>query len=522
SSTQSFIPLNSGSSTYLAATLDEKRKTQKRQNYNFFIKGHYDVLENLTLEASYAYAPSFSNYFVVNTKNSAFDMLTGGHQVGLKASWDNKIGFFLAQSNFNYMDNSRVNSAINMLGWRASVDKNWTNNLENGTVGEGGYGNVNTKQINFNLKATQDFKPLHFGVAQSKFSTGAEIGYVNAYYERMEDMLFGGTRTDRISPLKANEVCRGDDIACSNGKVYYSSGDWANNNGQYTHALSFYKAGNIALDNVNASAFVENDMKLDFNSYFIRLGEINLRLGARVDYDTYMAKTTLSPRFSLNYILPYSSQKFSTQLTFGANRYYGRNLFTYKLMEARSAFEYTVSRANHNTTFEEIINNPQYSSSNDCYNKTNCYHQNKNDTNFKKLRVPYTDELMGGITQKIYAFILSAKYIYRAGKDEIRKMCQTPDGSFSSYNCTSNVAGLTSDLRFVYTNLGQSSSDVVSLSITNNGGLDFGGIKNSILFAFDWTNVRRNYNDYDTSIDANALNNEMIWWGGEVIRYDMR
>ncbi|MGX2973303.1 TonB-dependent receptor, partial [Helicobacter sp. T3_23-1059] len=325
--TQSFIPLNSGSSTYLAATLDEKRKTQKRQNYNFFIKGHYDVSETLRLEASYAYAPSFSNYFIRNTKNSSFDMLTGGHQAGLKASWDNNLGFFLAQSNFHYMDNSRVNSASNSIGWRASVDKNWTNNLESGTVSEGGYGNVDTKQINFNLKATQDFKPLHFGVAQSKFNAGAEIGYVNAYYERMEDMLFGGTRTDRISPLKANEVCRDDDIACSNGKVYYSIGDWANNNGQYTHALSFYKAGNITLDNVNASAFVENDMKLDFNSYFIRLGEINLRLGARVDYDTYMAKTTLSPRFSLNYILPYSSQKFSTQLTFGANRYYGRNLF---------------------------------------------------------------------------------------------------------------------------------------------------------------------------------------------------
>ncbi|MGX2973332.1 TonB-dependent receptor, partial [Helicobacter sp. T3_23-1059] len=200
---------------------------------------------------------------------------------------------------------------------------------------------------------------------------------------------------------------------------------------------------------------------------------------------------------------------------------------TYKLMEARSAFEYTVSRENHNITFEEIINNPQYSSGDDCYDKQNCYHQNKNDTNFKKLRVPYTDELMGGITQKLYAFIINAKYIYRAGKDEIRRMCQTPDGSLSAMSCTSDLYmpeyGINArDSRFVYTNLGQSSSDVVSLSITNNGGLDFGGIKNSILFAFDWTNVRRNYNDYDTSIDANALNNEMIWWGGEVIRYDMR
>ncbi|MGX3046163.1 TonB-dependent receptor, partial [Helicobacter sp. T3_23-1056] len=514
-------------SSYLADTLDEKRKTQKRQNYNFFIKGHYDVSENLRLEASYAYAPSFSNYFIRNTKNSSFDMLTGGHQAGVKALWDNKLGHLSAQTNVNYMDSSRINSAVNMLGWRASPEKNWTNNLESGTVSEGGYGNVDTKQINLNVKINQDFEPLSVGFWGNRISVGGDFGYVNAYYERMEDMLFGGTAW--LAPLKNGQTCLSSDISCSTSPVYFQGGNnnlWQDNTGQYAYRLSFYKAGKIRLDSLSFGFYAEDDMRFDL----YKAGEINTRIGLRLDGDNYMGKVTLSPRFSLNYILPHSKLRwgrhFATQLTFGASRYYGRNLFTFRLMEERSSLEYSLARSDASKSWEEIMAN-EANKKTSCYNRADCFNQNKNDTNFKKLRVPYTDELMGGITQKIYAFILSAKYIYRAGKDEIRRMCQAPDGSLSTMSCTSDLYmpefGINArDSRFVYTNLGQSSSDVVSLSITNNGGLDFGGIKNSILFAFDWTNVRRNYNDYDTSIDANALNNEMIWWGGEVIRYDMR
>ena len=521
--TQSFIPLNSGSATYLNATLDDKRKTQKRQNYNYFLKAHYDITENFTLEASYAYAPSFSNYFIRNTKNSSFDMLTGGHQGGLKALWDNKIGHLSAQANVNYMDSSRINSAANMLGWRASVEKNWTNNLENGTVSEGGYGNVDTKQINLNVKINQNFKPLSVRFWENRISVGGDFGYVNAYYERMEDMLFGGTAW--LAPLKSGESCVSGDISCSTSPVYYQGGTganaWINNAGQYAYRLSYYKAGKIRLDSISFGFYAEDDMRFDLH----KAGEINTRLGLRLDGDDYMGKVTLSPRFSLNYVLPHSKWKygnnFATQLTFGASRYYGRNLFAFRLMEERSSLEYSLARANASKSWEEIMANEANKKAN-CYTQSDCFSQNKNDTNFNQLRVPYSDELMGGIMQKIYMFVISAKYIYRAGRDEIRRMCANPDGTLSTYSCTSNVAGLTSDLRFVYTNLGQSTTDVISLSIQNNGGLDFNGIRNNVLFAFDWTNVRRNYNDYNTSMDANQLNNEMIWWGGEVMRYDMR
>ena len=503
STIQSFIPLNSYATTYLNATLDDKRKTQKRQSYNLFLKGHYDALDNLTLEAQYAYMPQYNNYFIVNTKDSGFDFLTGGHQGGLKVSWGNAVGFFVAQINANYMDSSRVNSAPNMMGWRASAEKNWTNNLTSGTVSEGSYGNVNTKQLNSTLKITQDFDTLTIGNWSNSFDIGAEYSYVNAYYERMEDMWFFGNAFMR--PLSAGQTCLAGDIACSNSPVYFqgSSGgqNWANNVGQYAYRTSFYKAGKINLDNHAFSAFIEDDMKFELGES----GDMNARIGLRLDYDTLMSKATLAPRFSLNYIFPWSKwdigKDFATQLTFGANRYYGRNLFAYKLMDSRSALQYTLQRNSYISWDNATIT------------------QNKNDTNFKKIRVPYADEFMGGITQKIYSFVISAKYIYRAGRDEIRRMCQAPDGSISAMNCASNVAGLTSNLRYVYTNEGRSASDIVSLSISNEGGLDFGEVKNHILFAFDFTNVRRNYDDYSVAMSADELNNEMIWYGGQVVRY---
>lgn len=92
------------------------------------------------LEASYTYMPQYNNYFIVNTKDSNFDMLSGGHQAGIKTFIDNNLGYLKIQSNFNFLENSRTNSKDNMYIWRYSTDKNWN---PNGNNAEGGYGNVN-------------------------------------------------------------------------------------------------------------------------------------------------------------------------------------------------------------------------------------------------------------------------------------------------------------------------------------------------------------------------------------------
>ena len=496
---QSFIPLNAYTSSQNGTTTDSSMKTQKRQSYNFFIKGYYDIGENIQIESSYAYAPQYNEYFIVNTRDSDFYLQSGGHQLGLKTTYQNELGVLNAQSSFNYMENSRSGSEQHMRGWRYSSDKNWN---PNGNQSEGSYGNVETSQTKLDLRVTQQFEPLSLSFWENVFNVGMDLGYTYALYERAEDTLFSGSAFTK--PLKNGDTCS-ETFWCSNGIVDTSKlptgqqNIWKDNNGQYMYRATLYRAGNINLSNVNTAMFVEDSMKFDFKSY----GDLLVRFGIRLDYDTYMNKAPIAPRLSLAYIAPWNHElkDFATTINFGANRYYGRNLFTYALMDGRSSLEYTLERNNHTQSWNDA-------------KKT----QNKNDTNFSQIKVPYADEIMAGISQQIYMFNLSAKYIHRFGRDEIRRACKDPQGNISTLSCSSN-ADITKDLRYVYTNDGRSETDVVSISLQNNKEIDTFGIKHYYLFAFDWTGVYRNYADYTDILTNGELANQWISYDGVLMRY---
>lgn len=494
--TQSFIPLNSYAQSQINAILDKRQKTQKRQSYNLFLKGNYDVSDYVRLEASYAYMPQYNNYFIVNTKDSNFDMLSGGHQAGVKTFIDHKFGYLKIQGNFNFLDNSRTKSQNNMYIWRYSTDKNWN---PNGNNAEGGYGNVNSRQINMDLKMIQDFKALKYEDFENLISIGLELGYANAYYKRLNDTMIGFGNTQ---PLKNNVICS-DTQWCSNGIVDINKipvnqqTQWKDNNGQWISRATLYKAGKIQLHNFTFGSFIEDNINLDLYDF----GEIQSRIGLRLDYDTYMSKATLAPRFSINYNAPWGDDNFDTQFTFGANRYYGRNLFAFRLMEERSALQWTLNRTQENQNWENATAT-----------------QNKSDTNFKQLNVPYSDELVGGISQNLQSINLAIKYIYRNGRDEVRRMCQAPDGSISAYNCASNTS-ITKDLKYVYTNNGISQSNIVSITLQNKNPLELYEIKNNILFAFDWTNTNRNYANYNSDFELGEFQNDLISYNGKIIRY---
>lgn len=252
------------------------------------------------LEASYTYMPQYNNYFIVNTKDSNFDMLSGGHQAGVKIFIDNNLGYLKIQSNFNFLDNSRTKSQNNMYIWRYSTDKNWN---PNGNNAEGGYGNVNSRQISLDSKIVQDFKALKYKDLENYISIGLEFGYTNAYYERLNDTMIGFGNTQ---PLKNNTICS-DTQWCSNGIVDINKipvnqqKQWKNNNGQWISRATLYKAGKIELHNFTIGSFIEDN--INFNLY--DFGEIQSRISLRLDYDTYMSKATLAPRFSINYNAPW-------------------------------------------------------------------------------------------------------------------------------------------------------------------------------------------------------------------------
>ncbi|WP_343353763.1 hypothetical protein V3I05_01340 [Helicobacter mastomyrinus] len=279
--------------------------------------------------------------------------------------------------------------------------------------------------------------------------------------------------------------------------------------GQWVRGSRFYGKGSVALNNILGALFIEDNMKIPLGY----IGALNIRPGLRIDSDSYMGKVTFAPRFSLNYQTPWNEgnigQHFATQITAGANRYYGRNIFAYAISGQLESLRRDVSRSEISKSFEEILAEGRV-----CANRNddNCISTiGVNTTKFSQLKVPYADELMIGISQRIYDMNLGIKYIYRAGRDEIRRSSRSVSNLPTDSNYSSNY--------YIYTNEGISTTNVITLTLENTHPLKILGVKNHIFFAFDWTNVNRNYTDYSDTLTNQELANQWISWNGQIIRY---
>lgn len=503
STIQSFIPLKGYTDiTAGRVILDNVDKTQTRQSYNFFLKANYDYSKDLVFEFSYAYAPEINKYFSINQKNSDFDFRQGGHQLGGKALWDNQAGNLSVLANLNYLENSRSNSANDYAIWLSSPVKNWSGTSE---AEEGGYGNEDNKSLNIDVKLIQDFKPFNALGLEHKLSAGAELGFGYAYFKRYEDtnMAMSGF----YLPLPNGATCT-DSRWCTevppddpNGGWYANDDTFAGiNGGYYFAAMNKFLAGEVNMYNFTTSAFAQDDINIDLNGF----GEINTRLGLRADYETYMNHIPLAPRFSFSYITP-TSKEWQTQITFGANRYYGRNLFSYRLSAGREDLDWQYWKIDPADMFNA---GAQIDSESVPYE--NARYQVYNGgialTDLINLKTPYDDELMAGIKQNISAFELGVKYIHRFGRDQVMRKCQ--DSSSTSSSC-----------RRVWSNDGKSDSDIISLSVNNIEPLLLYDTKHFFMLSADYTQSKRNFNTYSSTFLNNQLTNQIISYNGQFIRY---
>lgn len=120
---------------------------------------------------------------------------------------------------------------------------------------------------------------------------------------------------------------------------------------------------------------------------------------------------------------------------------------------------------------------------------------------FNRLDIPYSDEVMVGISQDIGAVNFNAKYINRQGKDEIIQR-----GSFNK--------------GYYYTNEGSSKSDIIAASIENTEPFKTLNVYHHFLFAFDYTAVNRAYNPF--AADETYIDDPDIYYDGKVIKYSER
>lgn len=488
STTRSIIPLNAYSTSmqYFNGTQAFGKRNQTRRSDNYYLKMIYNMSDDFSLEANLGYMPQFNTYFSDITKDSFRTYQSGGYQAGLKGILESKIGLWTNSLGYSLLENSRRSDSNYYLTWRhSSEDKNWAS-TSIGYAMEGGVADIDQVQHTLSYKSDMQFNALEFLALEHKFQVGAEFNYqyvareiLNDYYQNLFVSGIGYTADLRGQSCDGSIDFFGVPL-CSTATTTQTgtSNLLKERQGQYIKRLNVLKKSLTKLDVQSYAFYVQDDIKV---FEFDKIGRLNARVGLRFDGDNYMDKDSIAPRLALGYVMPWKAHQ--TRLNFGANRYYGRNLFSYRLYDSILKATKQLERADVNAQWVQS----------DIQNIKSDYH-------FNKLDIPYSDEFMVGLSQDISTINFNAKYIKRQGKDEI-----TQRGTYNNY---------------YYSNDGRSESDIITLSVENIVPINTYNIAHHFLLAFDRTLTQRSYNLF--AADETYIKDPDILYNGKVIKYSDR
>ncbi len=424
-------------------------KSQHRRVENFFVKGSAELSAEDLFEISFSYTPSKAEMFFPDVENSDFDIEMGGATLNAGYRHFFSLGEIQLDSAYRQSENSR-DGPRHWRSWAVTPDKDWGAISGSAISAEGGFGSVEKTQQAFNLKGVLWFDELPLASAGHEIKAGLEYEGVRGTFDRNETTLvFKGAR---ISP---DIVCAEDTFGCAEGEQFFT------------------------LRNVYDPASVEATIESYhlFAQDQIRFRRLTLRPGVRASYNDFMENLDLAPRLTATYDV-FANRR--TLLIGGANRYYGKNLLTYKLREAKQPF-----RSESRTSFQNQLTD-----------WTPAAFRGRNITRFSRLDTPYSDELALGLDQALLGGRLSLKYVHREGRDEFARSYGDvqPDG-----------------LRY-YTldNHGSSSHDSYRLS------WERGWPRHFVSLNATWQETTSSNADYDTTLEAEELE-DRIWYQGQMI-----
>ncbi len=469
--TRSVIPLR-GYSSGNTSQADDNVKDQVRENTSLSLRADWDDGNGLSLGASITHAPTDERYFIQNARDSFFDLKQGGPVVSLRAGLERGAWSFSNTLSYSDLDSSRRSDVAYWYSWRWSPDKNWGASTT-GLSTEGNWGNVDqtSRNIGYSLKIDRD--PVRWGATEHRLQFGLQISDRRATYERLNDHVAYISPAQTTTCTASNGTV--DSTACSLSPVPQYSG-----RGQYLSRLTTYRAGRFEAESREWSVFAQDD---------IRLGRWSFRPGVRVDRDSLSEQTTLAPRFAMSWD-PFGDQR--SLLTGGVNRYYGRNLFAYKLREGRENLS-TVQTRTTNLIWSAPV-------------------RDTTQTRFASLDVPYSDELALGFNQRLGTFDANFKYVHRRNRDEVMRV-RVPSNDTSGTYAT-NV--------YEYRNVGRAENDTYTLGVGLRSPWDWGPARSTAQLALDYTDTRRNYTgsgqDYE-SIYSDTAYNAIVRYEGAIMRY---
>ena len=440
---------------------------QTRQTDNLFIKAFWRPSADHDVDFSIQSAPTSDERFIAAIKDSRYTYRAGGLGLngGLASRFD---GFTLSQRlTYTGMDSSREGESSVFKTWAYSAgDKNW------GTASissEGGYGDVEQRQTAANYSARVDWAPqLALGFAH-RWQAGFELGRKSSSYERKTqyESYYGAAAWSGASCARVDGSI---DPYCSTADT--ASG-WA---GQYLKSRVVYLAGKFTVNENSHAAFVQDE---------ISRGGFSARLGLRYEASSLAADGVVAPRSAFLYDVFGDG---GTRLEAGANRYYGRNFMSYYMQANRLSLQSATSGSGFTRTGLSDWGPLQMSTT------AAGYH-------FDTLRLPYDDERMLALRQRVAGTLWTLKYVDRQSRDEVVQVLRSSNNRW-------------------FENAGRSEAQTLSLAVESQRPLKIGGTRTSLLAAIDKVESRTSHATYfESDLDYNDNGGlDYVVYNGQLIR----
>lgn len=449
-----------------------RQHDETRRIDNYYLKASWKISDDWALDVSATHAPEIHEGRVSNSFDSKYVLKQGGESLGAILQWNAPLARVEQRLGWNRLENSRDSENDYMRAWRWSESKNWSGTA---LASEGSHGNLEQRQETLGYTLKVDWNSFSALGLEHAVQSGLEITRREYAYERASPYA-----SNALNDTASTTWCDSADPWCSLGATVNG---WP---GQYIRKYTLIEADTIEFADTAWAIFLQDE---------IRYARLTVRPGVRVDADDYMDKTTVSPRFAADLDV-FGDDR--THVTAGANRYYGRNLATYRLRDGVAAMAVSYARDDQNSPWV-------------------AGRRAANGYKFNQLDIPYDDELALGFSHVQWDTEFAFKYVNRKGRDQIAQDWGSQIGQPSTDTDT-----LAANYSTFY-NGGKSESDIYALTITPLREIELWGTRNSGQLSLDWTDtVSSSFSDYTQRTGLLWIDNPIIRYDGTFMRYSDR
>lgn len=359
---------------FRSAAYDFEPGFRSSVNDNFLVSGNYDVGPDLVLSGQVTYSPYESEAANANGIDNLIVSKGGGIGGRLRLESTGNIRWDVTAT-YNHSDTSRTAPPVNY-----SIPSTTTNGAvcSNTNCTIGGFGSLDQTQTIYGINSR-----IALDVGPGELRGGLDLQRVEAFRER-PDTNFAFQTAVRGT----NIVCLdGQDLTCANGEYALTQ-----------RQVYLPYVADIGLNSIGA-----------WTEYSLLVGEVDLRAGVRYDYESFLGNHNFAPRLAATWNIA-----SDWQLTFGANRYYGRSMLAYAIREQYPP-NITERRTGVLTGGQRQFSNTQWALFNATF-----------PTSFSgsDLDTPFSDELTAGVSAPLFGGVVRLRGIARWGQNEFSRSLQ--------------------------------------------------------------------------------------------------